>query len=236
MYYFNDETKELIYVNEDNEFTVLEPIEGLGGAVAREERAPKSPSKKKKGACSICGRSGHKKTTCPQKEDNESQAGIDEELTPTGRIKKKRKGSIDEETRAKIIAMRKDGHSGTQIALELGVNKTSVYIILNEVGISGHQTKDDDMRCAKCKKKGHTAIECPTGDALDQLDKAEGWDEAKPILSRKDYAEIKSLHFRDGLNAEEIRINFTALGKDGITKVLDSKNYEEFISTYVANA
>lgn len=84
---------------------------------------------------------------------------------------------MDQITKEKMIAMRKDGYSANMIATEFEVARNTVHTILQEAGYHGREKGEDAllMRCAKCKVKGHQAAACPTGDALDQLDAAEGW-------------------------------------------------------------
>lgn len=169
------------------------------------------PSKRK---CSVCGKTGHSKAKC-------SKVGA----APV----KQSKSKVTDEIRQKIIELRNDGYSGLKIETELGLSKSTVYKVLNEEGISGKSKKSDDMRCAKCGEKGHAPSNCPTGDALDQLDKAEGWTESKPSkLNAIHFSRIKLSQSHD-LPADVVARNMD-LDVSTVERAFQVETYSEFLS------
>lgn len=78
-------------------------------------------------------------------------------------------------TDEEILALHRDDYSNHAIEAKLGVHRGRIATVLLKHGItSEHQKRLADARCIKCSKRGHLPAQCPTGDALDRLDRAQG--------------------------------------------------------------
>jgi hypothetical protein len=195
---------------------------------AQEDKEEDQPVQAKQRKCSICGKTGHSKKTCPKVEE---AGGVptSSQIKDVFSVRGRRSAALTEDQRGEIIRMRQDGYSGLQISAELSLSKPVVYKVLNEEGISGKPTKEDDMRCAKCKQKGHSASACPTGDALDQLDAAEGYTERDDnALSQVQFSRIKLSQDND-IPADVIARNL-GIDRETVGRAFSFDTYNEFLS------
>lgn len=125
--------------------------------------------------------------------------------------------------------MRKDGWSANMLEVELGINRMVIGGILIDAGLGGKPVGEDNMRCPKCREKGHGANGCPNGDALDQLDAAEGYVEGKqPPINEKQYANIKQAHFQYNVSLSTLRMNYPTLTVEQMQAACNSQNYDEY--------
>jgi hypothetical protein len=139
------------------------------------------------------------------------------------------------QTVEKIIAMRRDGWSANMLETELGIRRAVIGKILKHAGFASKPTSADNMRCAKCKEKGHQASNCPTGDSLDQLDRAEGQPVGRTILdapvrlNENEYNEVREM-LGDGLSITEVGFNYPQVELSEIRRAKNASGYEDYIS------
>lgn len=193
---------------------------------ASEEQDAQEPAVATVRKCSICHKAGHSKKTCLKVD---AAGGVPSRSKIKDAFSVRGRGRLSEDQRGEIIRMRQDGYSGLQIAAELSLSKPTVYKVLNEEGFSGKPTKADGMRCAKCKEKGHHASACPTGDALDQLDAAEGYTERDDnALSQVQFSRIKLSQDND-IPADVIAQNL-GVDRETVERAFNFDTYTEFLS------
>lgn len=141
---------------------------------------------------------------------------------------------MTDDRRDRIVAMRRDGYSSGHIEVELGVNRMVVGIILRQAGIADSPGRPDErypLRCAKCGEFGHSPTGCEKGDALDQLDAAEGFTpRMEGKLTRDQYAKLKEAHYKYDVPASTLRINYPRMTVEAIELALRTQNYEEYLN------
>jgi hypothetical protein len=79
------------------------------------------------------------------------------------------------------------------------------------------------MHCKICGEAGHIAKTCPQRAGLSPLD-------VRTVLRKSQYNACKTAHFKGGVSADHLRINYPDAGLDEIKRALASQNYEEYVA------
>lgn len=108
------------------------------------------------------------------------------------------------------------------------VSRGAIGKILRAAGIEEYDERYP-LRCTKCRQHGHTAAGCSTGDALDQLDRKEGWVRDRKLTADQ-YGKMKQAHYQYQVPAASLRINYPGWSTEQIEHVLKSKNYEAWLA------
>lgn len=120
------------------------------------------------------------------------------------------------------------------MSIELGINRMQIGGVLRANGFGGKPTADDNMRCPKCREKGHQAAECPTGDALDRLDREAGWvePEAKQTtMSLHDFVECKMAQSHD-ISALQVSIEKPHLDRKDVELAYRCRDYDVYLEMH----
>lgn len=117
---------------------------------------------------------------------------------------------------------------------ELGIGRLIIGKVLREAGFAEKPTSADNMRCPKCKEKGHAASNCPTGDALDRLDREAGWVEPElkqKVMSLHDFEDCKQAQAHE-ISALQVAIEKPHLDRKEVELAYRCRDYDVYLEMH----